>query len=88
MSLDDISSALRQLLIELREPESFEGVADDTPLIQERVLDSFDMISLIASIEQKFGLAFDPDDVTPENFQSIRSMAAFLAPKINDAPGS
>ena len=87
MGHEDIGLSVRQLLIELKDSVTIEAVGDDTPLIQESVLDSFDMISLIALIEEKFGIAFDPNDVQPENFQSIQTITTFLAPKLSDASG-
>ena len=78
---------MRQLLAEGKEFNYTDAVADNTPLVQENVLDSFDMITLVALIEEKFGITFDPDDVRPENFLSIHSIAVFLASKLSDASG-
>ena len=57
------------ILTELR-PE-FDFTQEDVNFIEEGMLDSFDMVSLIDSIETEIGVAISGADVLPENFCSI-----------------
>lgn len=43
-------------------------------LLASRLLDSFDMVNLVASIENVFSIELDPEDILPENFCSIQNM--------------
>lgn len=87
--MSDTKERLRQLLNAEPDFKMTEAVGDDDALMKTGVVDSFDMITLVVRIEKAFGLAFSPDDVTEENFESITSIAAFVDAQLNssDAPG-
>ena len=58
-----------KILTELR-PE-FDFTQEGVNFIEEGMLDSFDMVSLIDSIETVLGVAISGADVLPENFCDI-----------------
>lgn len=58
-----------EILAELR-PE-FDFTEEGVDFIEEGMLDSFDIVSLVEEIEDKFGVAISGSDVLPENFASI-----------------
>ena len=58
-----------EILAELR-PE-FDFTEEGVDFIEEGMLDSFDIVSLVDEIEEKFGVAIGGTDVVPENFSSI-----------------
>lgn len=45
-----------------------------TTLIDDQILDSFGMLSLISEIEDVFGVETDPTEIIPENFNSAQSI--------------
>ncbi len=51
--------------------------------IEEGVLDSLDIVTLVADFEEGFGLSIDVEHIVPDNFASLDTMAAFLK-KIKD----
>ena len=63
-----------------------EIIADCCPLIDaaagnfisEQGLDSFDMVTLIAAIEQNFSIKIRSADIIPENFQSVETIAELI----------
>ena len=58
-----------KILTELR-PE-FDFAQEGVNFIEEGMLDSFDMVSLIDSIETEMGVAISGPDVLPEHFCDI-----------------
>ena len=44
---------------------------EDVNFIEEGMLDSFDVVSLVDEIESAFGVAIGGSDVLPENFCSV-----------------
>lgn len=44
-------------------------------VIEEGILDSFDLISLVTMIEEEFDLLIDALDIIPENFSSVEAIA-------------
>ena len=50
----------------------------DVDFIEEGMLDSFDVISLVDELENHFGIRIDGLDVLPENFSSIDGIIHLL----------
>lgn len=50
----------------------------DTDLFSTDVLDSFAIAQLISEIEDNFGIEVDPEDIIPENFDTINHIAELL----------
>ncbi len=46
--------------------------------IEGGILDSFDIISLVASLDEHFKISIDGMDIVPENFMSIDSIVNLL----------
>lgn len=47
---------------------------DETALIDDRILDSFGVISLISELEDQFEIEIDASEIIPENFNSADAM--------------
>lgn len=47
-------------------------------LIDGKVIDSFDVITLIAEINDRIGVSIPPDEIIPENFNSYASLSALI----------
>lgn len=62
---------LMNILKELRPEVDFEK---EKKLIDQAILDSFDMVSLIGEINEAFEVEITFDDIEPENFNSAEGM--------------
>ena len=47
---------------------------DETALIDDRILDSFGVISLISELEDQLEIEIDASEIVPENFNSADAM--------------
>ena len=47
-------------------------------LIDEGILDSFDIVSIISEIDDEFGVAIRINELEPENFNSIYSIYSLI----------
>lgn len=63
------------LLVEIR-PE-FDFAASEN-FIEAGMLDSFDIVSLVASLDEEFGISIDGTEIIPENFCSVDSIYKLL----------
>ena len=45
-----------------------------TTLIDDGILDSFAVLSLVAELQDTFGVTIGPADITAENFNSVQSI--------------
>lgn len=65
-----------KILIELR-PE-FDFSQEGIDFIEEGMLDSFDMVTLVSELDQTFGISIDGIDILPENFSSVDAIVKLL----------
>lgn len=50
----------------------------ETALIDKDILDSFDIVSLVAEIDDAFGVTIPAEELTPENFNSAEAIYALV----------
>ena len=66
---------LLNILNELHPDVDFENV--DT-LIDDKILDSFDIVSLVAELNDSFDIEIKPSHLIPENFNSAEAMLKLI----------
>lgn len=71
---------LMAILEELRPDVDFEK---ETGLIDNAILDSFDIVSLVGELNDTFDIEIQPTDLVPENFNSAAAILA-LVEKLQD----
>ena len=49
-----------------------------TKLIDDDILDSFDIISMVSEINDSFGIEINVNDLLPENFNSAEALFALI----------
>jgi acyl carrier protein len=50
----------------------------DINFIEEGMLDSFDVVSLVTTLDEKYSISIDGMDILPENFATIDSIKNLL----------
>lgn len=63
------------ILEELRPEFDFRTSKD---FIEDGLLDSFDVVSLVSELEDKFNVLIDALDILPENFNSVQSISEIV----------
>jgi len=63
----------------IREVLSVEVPSDDTDLIESGLIDSLALVTMIAEIEQEFGVGFALDVLEVEQFRSVDRIVRSLA---------
>lgn len=66
---------LFQILTEIRPESNFAG-SDD--FIEDGLLDSFDVVTLVSDIEKNYGISIEGVDILPENFRNAAAIKALL----------
>ena len=51
---------------------------EDVNFIEQGMLDSFDVVSLVSDLDSTFGISIDGVDIVPENFSSVDSIINLL----------
>ena len=62
-------------LTEIRPEFDFAAASN---FIEEGMLDSFDIVSLVASLDEEFGISIDGIEILPENFSNVDSIFQLL----------
>ena len=52
--------------------------ANTTDLIDDGILDSLDIVSLVAQIDAEFGVTIPAEEIIPENFNSAEELFALI----------
>lgn len=66
---------LMEILREQRPDVDFET---EKALIDDEILDSFDIVSLVSELNDNFDIAINVDDLLPENFNSADAMLELI----------
>ena len=66
---------LKKILCDLH-PETV--VSERDRLIDDAILDSLDIVTLVTDINEKFGISIDAEDVIKENFDTLNSIADLI----------
>jgi len=78
----EIEQELRSFLTEKFLFGRGETLNDDVPLLG-NVIDSQGVIDLILFIQERFSISVDDEDVTTDNFASMKSTVAFIERKLS-----
>ena len=64
-----------KILKQIRSDIDFEK---ETALIDDGVLDSFDIVALVGELNDAFDIEIKPNNLVPENFNSAEAMMALI----------
>lgn len=79
--MSDIKDAIReQIAAEFLDGRS-DGLTNETPLVEDEIIDSLGIFLLLGFIKERFGFEVDPEDVTLDNFATVDSIAELVEDK-------
>ena len=72
---------LIKIMSEIRPDLDFEKEAK---LIDDDILDSFDIISIVSEVNEQFGIEINVNDLLPENFNSAAALYELITKMLNE----
>ena len=72
----DLQNQVKEILKQIKPTKDLSTVTD---IVEGGYIDSFELMSLIMSLNETFGIEVDLDDMTPENFNTVDAIAALVA---------
>ena len=69
------------LLTEIAADLGKESLSSDEDLLEQGIIDSMGIMSLIEFMEANFSISIDDQEIIPENFQTIKNMEKFIEQK-------
>jgi acyl carrier protein len=67
--------SLIEILKEIRPEFDFTASRD---FMADGMLDSFDMVTLVAALDKNYGISIPGTDIVPEHFQNLQTIEALL----------
>src|SRR5580693_362762 len=58
------------------------SLSNDDSFLEKGIFDSTGILELVSFVEHKYSIELEPDELVPENLDSISSLARFLQQKI------
>lgn len=55
--------------------------ADDASFLNEGIVDSMNMLQVVTFVEKQFHIRIADEDITPDNFDSVSRLAAYVRSK-------
>ena len=82
----EYSSKVREFIVENFLFGDGEVLKEDTSFMQEGIIDSTGILELVFFLEESFDISVEDHELVPENMDSLRSIAGFVARKLNGSP--
>ena len=73
--MSETLSTIIEILQDLHEDVDFES---ETRLVDGKILDSFDIVTLISELSNEFDVTIPADKIIPENFNSAQALANMI----------
>lgn len=82
--MQEIQQILREYIAQniLFAPDGF-AYNDDDSFLENGILDSTGVVEMVAFIEDRFKISVEDAEITPQNFDSISNLAAYVSGKLN-----
>ena len=75
LSPESARSAVRNCLAAVKPQLDLAALGDDTPLLESRVISSFDLLELILHLEQARGAPITREHLRPGSFRDVSTIA-------------
>ena len=69
---------MEKLMDILRELVPEADIAADSLLIEDEIIDSFDLVTLVGELSDAFDVQIGVEDVTPENFETPETILSLI----------
>ncbi len=61
---------------------------DDASFLEQGVIDSLGFMELVAFVEKEYGIKVGPQDLVPDNFDSVNKLSRYINSRIAAAPSA
>ena len=77
--LGNMEEKIIKILSDIRPEIDFRSAND---FIENGMLDSFDIVTLVVALDNEFSISIDGIDILPENFSSVGKIAGLVRKKV------
>jgi acyl carrier protein len=77
-----VSADIEQFILsELTQGRGITAIDPSENLLSKGIVDSHGVMELVGFLEERYGISVGDEDLSPENFESVTSIAAFVEHK-------
>ena len=58
---------------------------DDASFLDQGIIDSLGFMELVAFVEKEWGIQIEPEDLVPENFDSVNKLSRYINSRLTTA---
>ena len=69
---------MEKLLVILNKVKPEVDFTSSNDLVDDGILDSIDIVSIISEIESEYGIEINPDEIDPDNFKSATAILGMI----------
>lgn len=80
-NLQDIQQPIKGFIQERFPALKSPDLDERTSLLEGNDIDSLGLLDLVTYLEETFDITFDDDELTPDNFNSVKQLAEFVSIK-------
>ena len=78
-----VAESVRQFIVGNFPSARRRVLGNDDPLLENGIVDSLGILDIVNFLESEFGVAASDDELVPENFRTVQSIAGFVERKQN-----
>jgi acyl carrier protein len=76
-----IQNTIRSFVVQKFPAAKKQALDENVPLLASGIVDSLGMLDLVTFLEATFAIQLSDEELTPENFATIRALATFVEQK-------
>ena len=84
MTANHLNTQIREFILEKFPLARKRQLQDTDALLETGILDSLGVLDLVGYVEQKFSIVVEDEELVPENFQSVDTLASYVQRKTNE----
>ncbi len=88
MTADSTAERIRHFILNQFPLARQRDIGDEDPLLRTGIIDSLGILEVVVFIESEFGITIADEDLVPEGFESIATMARFVDGKRDRGTGA
>jgi len=79
--MNDIAARIRAFVVTNFLFGKDNGLTDEASFLEQGIIDSTGVMELVAHLEKEYGIKVEDAELVPDNLDSVRAVAAFVAQK-------
>lgn len=79
--MNDIAARIRAFVVTNFLFGKDNGLTDEASFLEQGIIDSTGVMELVAHLEKEYGIKVEDAELVPDNLDSVKAVAAFVAQK-------